>query len=381
MSVFAIGGAVIGAAGSIYSSNKQAKAAGKAADVSKEQLEWEKEQYAKAETVLTQENGFSADNFQAGLHNIKYGMGHQATASHSTAYGGQAVESKSMDAKAVLADMDSFINKFQEALGNNTEAMETFERRYGPIMDNVATGIMNVSQERISASGREQLSLDRNTILKDMDQRLSSAGLNRSGINVEMTERMNMDFNKQSRKIDVDSYGQSVGLQAQGTQTLNSMYGVGENIRGRREQLNAGFAQGNLQGEMANAQLGTNTNIGNANRWTQNNQFNANNKTSVSMTNAGNRTRVSMANAAADTNMSQYNAGVKNTQGAAAANVHLGMAQRQQSAYLGFHSGVETPNAAPLANAYQNQANAAGQDAAGWGSFAGSILGKSKIFD
>ena len=363
MGGFMIGAAVIGAAGAVYSSNKASKSADKATAAAGEQLDWERDKHAQAEGVLSLENAFSQGHYQMAVGHVEYGMGNLATA-----HLGTASESKSMDAKAVLADMDSFIDKFKEALGDNSEAMSTFERRYGPIMDNVADGIMNVSQERLSASGREQLSLDRNTIMKDMNQKLATSGITRSGINVEMSDRMNMDFAKQSRKIDVDSYSQAQGLQAQGAQTLNGMYGIGENIRGRREQINTVFGQGMLQGETANAQLATNTNVGNANRWTQNNQFNAAQKTSVSM-----------QNAATQTNVSQVNAGIKNNQGAALSNVHHGIAQRQHGAYLGFHSGVATPNAAPLVAAHQSQANAANADAAGWGQFAGSMLAKSSL--
>ena len=355
MGIVAIGGAVIGAVGSMSASNKQAKA-------SAAQMAFEKEKYDYAKGNLENEAEWSDRFFDAALGEYKK-MNTHASVTNATAFQGKAE-----DAKAVLANMDSFIEKFQKAIGNNTEAMDTFSRRYGPIMDNVADGIMNVSQARLSASGREQLSLDRDTIMKDMDQRLATAGINRSGINVEMADRMSMDFAKQSRKIDVDSYGQANQLQAQGTNTLNSMYGIGENIRGRSEQLQAGFAGGMLQGELANSQMATGVNVGNAQRQAAMSQFNAQTQTGVSLANAGAENKASM-----------FNAQVDNAMHGAAGNLAAGQSQRRQNAWLSFNSGIGQNDG--VANAYQQQANAAGQDAAGWGSFAGSMLGKSNMFD
>ena len=370
MSVAAIGGAVIGAAGAIYSSNKQAKANDK-------QLAHEKEKYDYSKGNLAKEAEWS-DRFTDEAMKAFGRANHTASFTKAVGILGTATNAKSTDAKAVLADMDSFISKFKTALGDNTQAMQTFERRYGPIMDNVADGIMRVSQERLSASGREQLSLDRDTIMKDMDQRLATAGINRSGINVEMSDRMNMDFNKQSRKIDVDSYSQAGQLQAQGTQTLNSMYGIGENIRGRREQMNTMFGQGMLQGEMANSQVQTGVNVGNAQRQTQVDVGNAQRQTGMSQHNSQVQTSVSLANAGGANQNAMFNAGVANSQAGAIGNMLAGNASRRQNAWLAFNSGAAQSNG--VSNAYQNQADAAGKDAAGWGSFAGTMLAKSDLF-
>jgi len=383
MSAIAIGAAVIGAGAAIYSSNKASKAQGKASDAAAasaaEDLAFQKDKYGKAEEYM--KGAMYASGVEwvtADAHIGLSGVGYNpATLDTANLAKSKAFLSKAETAQGVLSDFDGFLQSFKDAMGENSEAMETFSRRYGNIMDNVSDGIMKVSQERLSASGREQLSLDADQMRRDITQKLNVANMNRSGINLELQDRMNMDVEKMARKIDVDSYGQAQGLQAQGTQTLNSIYGIGNQIQGRREGLHMTKGQGMLQNEQFNAQTGTQVNMYNASNQQQANQFNAGQQQATSQWNAGQTNQAMSSNMQATNTARAFAAQAQNTMYANAAQMYANRSQSRLTANNSFYGGVAMPDASNVINAHNAAAASAGKSASGYAAVAGNLAGKA----
>ena len=359
-----LGSAVIGAVGSANAANAQSKA-------NANQIAWEQEQYQNAQDHFAG-RGSAYDDAVATL-----GGSFGTSSGCSGAALAQAYDAKSYDMKAFMSEaykveLDGFLEAFKDAETVNNWSMDKFSRRYGSIMDNVKQNILDVSQKRLAASGREQLALDAKTLGQNFDQEMVKKGMARSGMSVEMEGRMQMEVNKQARAIDVNSYDQANQLQAQGVQALNSMTGIEQQIMQRGEQMHQNKAQGLLQAGMQDASMLTNVSMQNAANRQDASKTNAVNRTNVSMNNANNRTNVSITNATNATNKSI--AAAKNATSKA-----LGLARIQAdraSAADSFYAG--NPGAG-VSNAYGNQATAAGQDAAGWGKVAG--WGMEKAFD
>ncbi len=385
MSGFTIGAAVIGVAGSVYSANKAGKASKAANQTAQQDLAFQRERYGDAQRYMNNASRSGNMAFRAGMSNMMNNAPGQITGSHATAsmasasmatasqgqhYSGkhfdaQSVDARSFDMKSFDAeaknydaaqagyqevDMSGFLESFKEAMADNTQGLEAFQRRYGPIMDNVAEGIIKVSQERLSAMGRQQLTADAETLRKNFQHQMGVSGLARSGITVEAESRMAMDTAEQARNIDLNSHAQSQQLQAQGVNTLNSMEGIQQGILGRREQIAMTRGQGQYMGAAQDAQNATNTshlnsqmtnaqraywaqaqtqvNMQNANLQTQASSQNAAQKTQVNMQNANNRTNVNLSNAQSKTNVSMTNA-------ASRTNVSMGNAQMRTSVSQG----------------------------------------------
>jgi len=360
--VLGIGSMIIGGIGSANAASKQARAQAN-------QLAWEKEQYQESKDWFT--DG-AQEGYDQAVDTLKFGAGGCAAAALATAYDAQSYDMKSFMSEAYKTELDGFIEAFKDAENMNNLSMDTFNRRYGQVMDNVRQSILDVSQERLAASGREQLSLDAKTLAQNFDQEMIRKNMNRSGISVEMENRMTMEVSKQARAIDVNSYAQANQMQAQGVQALNSMTAQEQQIAQRGENIQQNKAQGILNAKMQDANLLTQTSNSNAARQQQASQINATNRTNVSMTNASNRTNVSMTNATNKTNVAMNNARIASSKQLALANLY----SSKWNAANNFYAG--NPGAG-VSSAYGAQATAAGQDAAGWGSIAG--WGAEKAFD
>jgi len=381
----AVGAAAVG---TIYSSKQASKASDKASQAAQQQLAWDKEQYNEAKTYLDREGraanamwsrGMNVLNRSPSLATASFG-----TASMATAYDAQSYDMKAYQAKAFEAELDGFLQSFKEASETNDLSLSDFNRRYGNIMDNLETSILNVEQSRLSASGREQLMLDADTMKANFRQQMAKTGLTRSGITSEMEKRMAMDTQREARAIDVNSYAQSNQLQAQGTQALNSVFGIGQNIAMRDEMLSQNKASGLLAAAMQNSHLQTNVSQQNANLQTQASAQNAQNRTNVSLANAANKTNVSrtnatnatnvsMGNAANATNISAQNAGILNAQNQMLAQSYMNRYQMGKGSQNAFYSGVGAPDSANLINSYNQQAQQYNTDAAGYAKSAGYL--------
>ena len=359
--------AVVVAGAAVYSSNK----ASKSADA---QVGWEKSQYAQGAAHFNNLGGDS--NFQMGINTLTGGAGSAfgtstgcSAAALATAYDAKAYDMKAYMADSYQVELDGFIEAFKDAEDINDISMDTFSRRYGQIMDNVKQNIMNVSQERLAASGREQLAIDAKTLGANFDQEMVRKGMGRSGITVESKARMAMEVSKQGRQIDVNSYDQANQLQAMGVQTLNSMTAQEQQIAQRGEQIHQNKAHGLLQAGMQDASLRTNVSLANANNQTLASRTNATNRTQVSMTNASNRTNVSMTNATNSTNVSMNNARIASSKQLAVANMYNQAFQAKNSFY-GGNPGAGVSSAMGAQTAGYNA------DAAGYGKMAGSLAEK-----
>jgi len=347
--ILGIGSAIIGGIGASNAASKQSRAQAN-------QLAWEKDKYNDAKDFFTSDKG--------NISNFGTSSGCSA-AILAQSYDAKAYDMKAYMAEAYQTEMDGFLSSFKDAEDINDISMDTFSRRYGQIMDNVKQNILDVSQERLAASGREQLALDSKTLQANFDQEMTRKGMGRSGISVESQQRMAMEVNKQARAIDVNSYDQANQLQSMGVQTLNSMTQGEQSIAMRGEQIHQNKARGILSAKMQDANLLTQTSHLNANNKTLASRTNATNKTQVSMTNATNRTNVSMTNATNATQKSMNAARIASSKQ---------LAQYNQTA--GFYNGGGGNG---VSNSYQQQANAAGQDSAGWGKLGG--WGMEKAFD
>ncbi len=369
-----------------YSAWNANNSANKAEDAADAQLAFEQEQYQVSVDYFTGQQAGVDDAYNLGLQTLNHHT-HQATASSASASFAQAFMAESYDMEAFMAEaykveLDAFIETFAQAEQMNHEAMDTFNRRYGLIMDNVKQGILDVSQERLAASGREQLALDAKTLGNNFDQEMAAKGMGRSGITVEMEGRMAMEVAKQARAIDVNSYAQAQGLQAQGIQSLNSMTGIEQDIAGRGEAIQNNLAQGYLNASMQDASLATNVSMQNANNLTQASQVNATNATNVSMTNASNATNVSMTNASNATQTSISNAtnatntSISNAQLASAQQLNIASMYHDkwelgQNAVNSFYSGQPGSG---VSSALESQATQYQSDANGYAGVAGSAV-------
>jgi len=362
-------GAVLGIGSMIIGGIGASNAASKQANAQANQLAWEQEQYQESKDWFT--NG-AQEGFDKAVDTLKFGAGGCASAALATAYDAQSYDMKSFMSEAYKTELDGFVEAFKDAENMNNLSMDTFNRRYGQVMDNVRQSILDVSQERLAASGREQLALDAKTLSQNFDQEMARKGMNRSGMSVEMENRMAMEVSKQARAIDVNSYAQANQMQAQGVQALNSMTAQEQQIAQRGENLQQNKAQGILNAKMQDANLLTQTSNNNAARQQQASQVNATNRTNVSMTNASNRTNVSMTNATNKTNVAMNNARIASSKQLALAKMYSSKWDNANAFYAG------NPGAG-VSSAYGAQATQAGQDAAGWGSVAG--WGAEKAFD
>ncbi len=240
---------------------------------------------------------------------------------------------------------EGFLGNFQEMLGTNSMALMAFNSTYGPIMDNVREGIMATSSTQLAASGREQLSLDMETLGKTFDTSMAQRGMARSGLDIEADKRLASDTAQQARAIDVNSINQATQLQSQGIQNLNSMYGIGQGLQDQRMnilgQRGEGMQQiGNTYGNLASNFYNASTSLFGQGF---NNQLNA-------RTNIG--------------------------------NAYQSLGSQRLSQYDGFYSGIGASGASGVSNAYTNQSSLysgqaaqAGRDASGYASAAGSALG------
>ncbi len=315
--------------------------------------------------------------------------GYMASATFAKAYLATSYDAKAFKATAYETQTQSFLGAIREAQESGAMSMEAFNRRYGNIMDNMERSIIEVSRERLAASGREQLMIDTGTLKANFRQEIAKAGLTRSGTSVAMEQRMAMETQKQARSIDVNSYGQALQLQSQGINSLTQMTGIRENIAARQENISQNKAHGllsaamqdsNLQTQvsMQYAQNKTNVSQQNAAQKTQVSLQNAANKTNVSITNATNATNVSLQNAATATNVSMFNAGASNSANmfnASALNARTDQITQMdfnrwyaaESSKNTFYNGIATPSSTNLINATnaQTAANTAGWNAAG----------------
>ncbi len=361
------GAAVVGAIGSYSSSKKASKSASK-------QLNWEKQMYTQSSNYLTGQMPGANVAFDSAIDTLKFGAGGCASAALATAYDAEAYDMKAFMATAYEVEMDGFIQAFKEAEDINSISMDTFNRRYGQIMDNVKQSILDVEQGRISAGGRQQLAIDATTLAQNFDQQMVKKGMSRTGISVEMEKRMAMETAKQARDIDTQSYEKANVLQSQGVNTLNSMTAARENIAARGEMIEQNKAHGILTAEMQDAALKTNVDMQNAQNKTLASQVNAQNRTNVSITNATNRTNVSMQNAANLTNASLTNAQIASNKQLSLANLYAQKWSTSQNAINSFYSGQP---GAGVSSAYAAQTAQYSADAAGFATAAGWAAGKA----
>ena len=392
----ALGGAAVSAYGSYKASQAQGKAMEQSNAMAQADLAFRKEKYAYADSYM--QNGANAvSNAEVGQALGYIGQSAQGYSAHGySAQGysativdlGSLEKGKTYTSENILADFDTFLEGFKEAIGENTKALDDFNRRYGNIMDNVADGIIKVSQERLSASGREQLMIDSDQMRKDITNRLNVANLNRSGINIELQQRMDMDIEKAARKIDVDSYGQAAGLQAQGIQSLNSMFAIGSQIQGRREGLYGMKAQAGLQNEQFNTGQANQTSRFNASQEQQSSQFNAGQSNQMMGMNAQMENSAKAFTASAHDQAAAFTASAHNQAAAfkaqahnnaygAAAQMMGNRAQSRLTAANSFYAGVGMPNASGAIQTSNNLAALQGQNAAGYAQAAGNLAGKA----
>lgn len=350
-STVAVGTALAGIFG-MFSSSKSASKANAA------NLAFAKQRYSEGKEYLEGNLEAADEAFDKAVDTLSFGAGGCPSAVLATAYDAKAYDMKAFMAEAYEVELDGFIEAFKSAEDINTISMDTFNRRYGQIMENVKRSILDVEQSRLSASGREQLAIDATTLANNFDNQLVKRGMDRSGISVEMHKRMEMETAQQARAIDVNSYSQAMGLQAQGTQTLNSMTAAREGIAARGEVIAQNKAHGILSAEMQDAQAKTNVSLQNAQAKTLESQTNAANKTNVSIANARNKTNVSIANAQTASQRSLALAQLYSNKWSAANNA-------MNSFYTGVASDVTSANNQTAASA---SADAAGYaKMAGWG--------------
>lgn len=255
---------------------------------------------------------------------------------NATAYTSEAEE----------VDFSEFLLSFEEAINTNEQALTEFNRRYGSIMDNVADSISQISADKIAAQGREQLSLDAETIRNQFTEQMASSGIGRSGMSTEMEMRVQADVAEQARAIDVNSEFQANDLRNSGVQMLNSMEGLQQGIYQRGENIYQNQAAGQLQGAITDA----------------------NNLTQVNMQNAANKTNVSMANANAA------------NQGALAAySMRSSALLSGLNAQNSFYSNTAMPGTAGVNNASNVQTSNYNADAAGYMKTAGNLFSSDTV--
>jgi hypothetical protein len=434
MSAWIMGAATVFSAGvSLYNSNKQSQA-------SQASVDWSKQMYGNSVNFFNSQQGRNEGLWSAGTNvlrrpaptvegsymegsyaDVQYASAAMASASLAEAFMAESYDMEAFRAEAYRVEMDGFLASFKEATESADLSLDTFNRRYGAIMDNLQQAVLDVERERFASQGREQLMLDADNWKKNLDDSIAKAGLARSGVTLEMQQRMDMEIGRQARAVDVNSYAQSGQLQAQTVGALGGLTALRESIASRQEAIALGRGQGQLNASMQNAALKTQV----SQQWAANQQqasmVNAQNKTNVSLANAQNKTNVSMhnsnmltnvslANAAAQTKVSMFNAGAYNqnsmfnasvdnavsqfnasvdnsvnmfntsnaiNQQNALASAYLNRAQSGFNAESSFYSGVGQAGASGVGNAYSNQATAYGNAAAGWAQAAGYTFGKA----
>ena len=424
---------VFSAGASIYNSNKQSQA-------NQASVDWQKQMYANGVNYFQGQEGMNNAMWRSGISalrrpvptvagsymtgsyaDVSYASASHATASLAESFDATAYDMEAFRAEAYRVEMDGFLASFKEASESADLSLDTFNRRYGQIMDNLQQSVLDVERERFAATGKEQLMLDADTYRKNLEDSIAKAGLARSGVSLEMQERLNMQIAQQGRNVEVNSYAQAGQLQAQTTGALSGLTALRESIASRQEAISLGRGQGQLNASMQNASLKTQADM----QWAANQQqasmFNAQNQTNVSLANAQNKTNVSMhnsnmltnvslANAAADTQVSMFNAGAYNqnsmfnagvdnqvsqynasvdnsvnmfnTSNAinrqnALAGAYLNRAQSGFNAQNSFYSGVGQSGATGVGTALNNQATQYGNAATGWAQAAGYTFGKA----
>ncbi len=382
MSWVAVGVGLAGAAGAIYSSKKSGDASDSAAASTAEQIAWEKQQYFIGADKMEMAGTVGSALWQQGS-NIGYDTllrAQQQSAMYQT-------ESADYKQKADIATQtmqgyfDNFLAGFDTMLNENAsnradvqgwgsdaraigEAnLADFNRTYGNIMDNVKQGIMDVSSAQLSATGREQLSLDMETLGKTFDNSMASRGMARSGMSVEADRRMAMDTAQQGRAIDVNANSQAMQLQGQGLQNLNGMYGIGQNIQQFNQNVNQGYQ--NMELGVMDQRMNILGQQGQANQ-------------------AVGNTYGNMASQFYNTSASMFGQGFGQELQAAnnLSNMYTSLGQSRLESFDSFYSGVGKAGGAGVSTALSNQAtnysnSAVGysKDAAGWASLAGTAMG------
>lgn len=245
--------------------------------------------------------GYAAEGFEA--------TGYEATGYAAEGFAAEGFAAESFNAEAAMVEMENFLESFNQALGANSDAIVTFNERFGPIMDNVQLSIEEVSRDRFAAAGREQLSLDMATLGNSFTQSMASKNITRSGLTVETEQRLASEAAQMARDIDVKSYEQAMALQALGVNTLNSMESIRQGVYARTEGIYMNEAQGYLNASMLDAQNATQVSMQNASLATNASMATAQNMTQASMATAGNLTNASMATAGNMTNASMASAG------------------------------------------------------------------------
>jgi len=332
--VFGIGSA----AGAVASAGAAAYAADKQYEALSDKLDWSKETFGIGKEHMDGQDMWGTLELQRSWDYLNQGLGEAK--GQNSAYQGESADYRSR-ADAAQNQMQSYyddmMGNFNDMSINNEQAVSEFSRRYGPIMDNVKQGIMDVSQARLASGGREQLSMDMETLGKTFDNSMAKRGLARSGLSIEADQRMQAETAQQARAIDVNSYAQAQQLQGQGIQQLNSMNNIYSGLQQQRQGIMGQKGQamqgiGNTYGNISNSQFGR----------------------SASMFGRG--------------------FGAVNTSYGNLANLWSQSGMNRINASNSFYSGVGQQGNANVANAYGNQATAYGSDAAGFGSFAGSLV-------
>ncbi len=359
----------------IGSSHDAERAAERSADFAEVQYMQQMDNYWKSKEYFNRQEQQATRDFDTAVGHAQTSQG--LAGQQSQAYNQYAQDmmggmdtalSKEGTANASKVDFSGFLSSFQAAMVNNEEALETFNRRYGSIMDNVVEGINNVSQARLSSGGREQLSLDMETMGDQFKSQMAASGMGRSGMAVDMEQRMAMEALQQGRAIDIAAYEQAGTLQAMGINSLNSMENMRQGIYQRGENIQQNQGQGMLQGATTDASNRTSASISTAGNLTQANISNANNA------NALDRDRMNIA-------ANMFGRGFQGELQASnnLGNMYLSQANTAQGAQNNFMNAQAFPSSANVSNAYQNQSNQSNADAAGYMQTAGSLAGSKPV--
>ncbi len=396
VAIVGIGGAIglAGAAATGYaaysSSNSADKSSASANRLSQEDLAWQKERYATSKNHFRWQKDQARVDFQKATDRGEEVVGearaqnkqyqgesdyykHKADTYESTmedfqTAGGQFMGRAADYEKQMEAHFGDFIDNFQTMLGTNDTAMADFQRRYGPLMDNVADGIVETQKftaNQFSAQGREQLSLDAETLSKTMNNQLASRNMGRSGMSIESERRLASDTMNQARSIDVNAQQQATQLnnmqeqqRNQNLNSLNQMQGMQQGLFDQRVGLQGQYGQGfqqmgNNMGQLSQQQI-------------QQGQL---------MYNQGN-TMGNMAGNYYGASQNMFGRGFASMNNAQnnIGNLYGNRASQNLGATNSFYNGVQAPNAANAINSLNNQASSQRADAAGYAQAAGTAL-------
>jgi len=334
-------GAIVSAGASIYSSKKAGDAADKSARTANLEYVRDAQRYDEAKKWLGDQGALGQSEIDQSRLYGEQGMEYAQQQSNAFQEMSQTYGAKGEGAEAAMgAYFDEFLQGFEGMLAENEGALQDFNRRYGPIMDNVAQGIQNVSAASLSAQGREQLSLDVETLGKNFQASMANRNMGRSGINVEAEQRMAMETAQQARAIDVNSHQQSMQLQGQGIQNLNSMQSQQQFLQNQRLGIMGSQGQANQQvgqayGNMAQNYYG------------------------------------------AQQNMFGRGFGAVNNANVNLANQYGNIGGQRVNNETSFYTGMQPANANNMINSYNNQANNYQADAGGYMQAAGTFLGNT----